>query len=80
MMVQAISEVEQGSDVELQFTIPGIGRTIKATGQVIWTKRNPGGNHRVSLGIGVRFKRIDRNELAIIREFVEGKQKSVEAS
>lgn len=73
MMLQAISEVEPGSDLEIQFALPGIGKTIKAVGEVVWAKRNPGGSHRVAVGIGVRFKRIDRTELETIRDFVVAK-------
>jgi uncharacterized protein (TIGR02266 family) len=70
MMLQAISEVEPGSDLEIQFSIPGVGKTIKAVGEVVWAKRNPGGSGRVAVGIGVRFKRIEKNELAMIRDYI----------
>ena len=70
MMLQAISEVELGCDLEIQFAIPGIGKTIKAVGEVVWAKKNPGGSNRIAVGIGVRFKRIDRSELETIRDFV----------
>lgn len=69
-MLQAISEVEPGSDLEIQFSIPGVGKTIKAVGEVVWAKRNPGGTNRVAVGIGIRFKRIDRQELAMIRDYI----------
>lgn len=72
MMVQAISSIEPGTDLEIQFTIPGLGRTIKATGEVVWSMRNPAGQSSSGVGIGVRFKRIDRQEVALIRKFVDG--------
>jgi uncharacterized protein (TIGR02266 family) len=70
MMLQAISEVEPGCDLEIQFSIPGVGKTIKATGEVVWARKNPGGSGRVNVGIGVRFKRIEKNELALIRDYI----------
>ena len=72
-MVQAISTVEPGTDLEIQFTIPGMGRTIKATGEVVWSMRNPAGQSNSGVGIGVRFKRIDSQEVALIRKFVDGR-------
>lgn len=72
-MLQAISEVEPGSDLEIQFSIPGVGKTIKAVGEVVWARRNPGGTSRIAVGIGVRFKRIDKSELAMIRDYIGAK-------
>ncbi len=77
-MLQAISEVEPGTDLDIQFTIPGNGRIIKVTGEVVWTKRNPGGNDRIGVGLGIRFKRIDRQEASLIRDFVGGLRKQNE--
>jgi uncharacterized protein (TIGR02266 family) len=73
IMVQAISEVPPGTDLEIQFSLPGTNRTIKAVGEVIWSRRNPVGDGRIGVGLGVRFKRIDREELSVIRDFVEKK-------
>lgn len=75
MMLQAISEIEPGCDVDLQFTIPGEGRTIRATGEVVWAKRNPGGTHRIGVGIGIRFKSLGREDVELIRAFIDKKQK-----
>ena len=71
MMLQAISEVDPGTDLEIQFTLPGTDKTIKATGEVVWTRRNPGGDGKIGLGIGVRFSYLDRNEVQVIRDFIE---------
>lgn len=76
-MLQAISEVEPGCDLEIQFSIPGVGKTIKATGEVVWARKNPGGSGRVNVGIGVRFKRIEKNELAMIREYIDDRGEDV---
>ena len=71
MMLQAISEVTPGCSLEIQFTIPGKGQTIKASGEVVWTRRNPHGDGRVNVGLGIRFKHVEKTELAFIREYTQ---------
>ncbi len=71
MMLQAISEVRPGTELEVQFSIPGSGKVIKAVAEVVWTRKNPRGEAQIGVGLGVRFKRIERDEQATIRRFVE---------
>ncbi|RME28966.1 MAG: PilZ domain-containing protein [Deltaproteobacteria bacterium] len=58
-----------GSPVELSFEIPGSGRKVNITGEVMYQKRGKAGTD--DDWIGVRFLRMDAESQLAIRDFVK---------
>ena len=56
--------------VQLRFTIPGNPRVIEAEGKIVWC--NPkGGRGYFPKGIGIKFTKLDPDDAARIKTFVD---------
>jgi uncharacterized protein (TIGR02266 family) len=72
MFIKTDSPLPLGSEIDLEFTLPGQEKTITARGLVVW-------QHQLTQstissqepGMGIRLKEISQQNLALIRDFVE---------
>lgn len=62
---------EQGSDIELTFTIPDSKETITANGTVMWVQHPVESRKDLAAGMGVQFKSFSEEQRKTLADFVE---------
>ena len=83
VFIETQSPKDQGSELELTFTIPDSKETLTTKGQVIWVQNPVEGRPDLVPGMGVQFKSFDTHARKTLEKFVErysGTSNSAQAS
>ena len=72
VFIRAQQPLPLNREVHLRFTLPGIDRTFKVHGLVVWTNPHPSRSSFPS-GMGVRFMELDPEDKKILTDFAESR-------
>lgn len=80
IFIETNNPLNQGSNVDLTFTIPDSKETLHAVGTVIWVQQPVVGRQDLTPGMGVQFADFSTTQRKVLEEFVTRYHKTRDAS
>ncbi len=70
IFIETESPLDQGSDLDLTFTIPDSKETLSTKGTVIWVQKPVNGRQDLTPGMGVQFVGFNGSQRNLLESFV----------